>query len=132
MRVDWLKGTLQQALDVDDVFREEFLEAVLFTTKAKTSIVIDESALKFLTRKGSKWIGTLSEAGSLASGPHIEAGLGLRPVFRVFDDSHGAFLRGLGQDKSGLASNSLPPSNYLVLFLLLNCFPQKFLFSPDW
>lgn len=104
VKVDWLKGTLQQTRDVDDVFREEFLEAVLFTTKAKTSILVDESALNFLTDTGCKWIGTLSAAGSLASGPHIEAGLGLRPVSRVFDDSHGTSLHALGQDIFGQVS----------------------------
>lgn len=101
---------------MDDVFREEFLEAVLFTAKAKTSIAVDESVLEFLSDVGSKWIGTLSAAVSLASGPHIEDGLSLRPVFRVYDDSHGTFLHALGQDTSGLVPTSLPCCSYFGLF----------------
>jgi hypothetical protein len=105
--MDWLRSLLQRNRDEDDVFREEFSEAVLFTANAETSIEVDDSALKYLTDAGSKWIGTSSKAGSLASGPHINAGTSLRPVFRVYDDSHSTFLHALGQDTSGLVSVSL-------------------------
>lgn len=107
MRVDWLKSLLQRARALDDVFREEFLESVLFTTKAENKIKIDESALKYLVNEGSKWIGAWPEAGSVITGPHINAFRGLRPVFRVHDDSHSTFLHALGQDTSGLVSTSL-------------------------
>lgn len=93
---------------MDDVFRNEFLEGVLFTAKPATSIEVDDAALKHLADLGSKWIGTLSEAGPLAPKPHIAVDTSLRPAFRVYDDSHSTFLHALGQDTSALVFMSYP------------------------
>ncbi|KAH8780104.1 amidase signature domain-containing protein [Diaporthe sp. PMI_573] len=65
------------------------------------TVINVDTETRYLTDAGSKWIGTSSKAGSLASGPHINVGTSLRPVFRVYDDSHSTFLHALGQDTSG-------------------------------
>lgn len=101
MSESWAQQSLQKNRETDDVFRNEFLQAVLFISELASVIQVEKPALKYLTDIGVTWIGTMTGKTGLQAGPHIELGDTLTPVLRVFDDTHGAFLHALMKDEKG-------------------------------
>ena len=80
----------------DDVVCEEFFQGIIFLTAVKQSIeiVVPQEELRQL---GIDWtyICDSSQALQLRPGPHRILGDKLAPIYRIFDDTNGAFLHSL-------------------------------------
>lgn len=77
-----------------------FLDAIIITDPVKGRVLSAESLEYLKEIVGAKWV-ELAEAlpepltDQLAPGPYLYHDGVLRPVYRLFDDTHGAFLTGL-------------------------------------
>lgn len=103
VNIFWVRSCLRRYREFDDdVFRDEFLQGVIFLSDRVDVVEVDVRAQKYLTDMGATWIGTMSgEKTGLRAGPHIELGGILTPVLRVFDDTHGAFVHAVRKDDNG-------------------------------
>jgi hypothetical protein len=92
----WLERTIIRYKEVDDVFREEFLNGVLFTSRK--TIEITAGAKELLGTKGTSWIEMLNVTTGTSCpkpGPYYISGRQLFEIWELQDDSHGAFLNSL-------------------------------------
>lgn len=94
----WLQNYLSILDNSCDVYsREAFLDGIIITDPAKGRVLSAES-VGFLKGAGAKWVElTLSGplADQLSPGPYLYHDGVLRRVYRLYDDTHGAFLTGL-------------------------------------
>ena len=94
---------LRQVLDAyrsaDDVFRDDFLNGVIFTgLTGGTSLDISPAAHKLLESLGTSWIEVYDTDGADDTpppGPYVAAEQHLLEVFRLHDDVQGAFMHSL-------------------------------------
>ena len=87
---------LEAYRSADDVFRDDFLNVVIFT--GVTNGHISRAARKLLESLGTSWIETIDTDGTddiPPPGPYITAGQHLLEVFRLYNDVQGAFMHGL-------------------------------------
>ena len=87
---------LEAYRSADDVFRDDFLNVVIFT--GVTNGDISRAARKLLESLGTNWIETLDSDGAddiPPPGPYVTAGQHLLEVFRLYNDVQGAFMHGL-------------------------------------
>lgn len=110
----WVEERLQNAREIDDVFRNEFLYGVLFVSELASDVEVAKATQIYLTDIGVSWIGTLTGKTRLRTGPYIEVNDTLRPALRVFDDTHETFLQALDTDDKGLGP--IPDSPYHIPF----------------
>lgn len=104
MSEDWLKASLHHYRLSDDVFREEFLTGVVFTAEAVEDVEITPGAQELLKSRGTKWIYVLDprKAGTLPRpGPYIGSEQRLLEIWRLYDDTNGAFLTSLVPNPKG-------------------------------
>ena len=90
---DWLKELVTKYLEKDDIFHTEFLSTVVFT--GPSTIEITAGANKFLHSLGTTRIELIDATKSTAvppPGPYFASGQGLLEIWRLYDDSQGAFL----------------------------------------
>jgi hypothetical protein len=93
---DWLKDIIAKYEDVDDGFRVDFLSGVIFTGSAK--IEFSPGANKLLQSLGTRWIEVADTANSASSPPpgiYYVIDKQLHDIWRLYEDSHGAFLTAL-------------------------------------
>jgi hypothetical protein len=79
----------------DDVFHEAFLSGVVFHGVGENDVEIEDHARAFLSKLGTIWIKCMPEGSperKLLPGPYVLLGNHLRDVWRLFDDSNGAFM----------------------------------------
>ncbi|KAF2690061.1 hypothetical protein K458DRAFT_399451 [Lentithecium fluviatile CBS 122367] len=92
----WITQTIHDFFE-NDVFRSEFFRAVLFTHSATQLDVTSKTEL-YLRLIGYRFIATQrtekSEA-QIASGPYFYADKNLHPAWKLYEDTHGAFLHTL-------------------------------------
>ncbi|KAL8364203.1 hypothetical protein RB601_009782 [Gaeumannomyces tritici] len=86
----WLEDFLAKAND--DVFSQEFLQGVvLVSTKPKLSLSKD--AERLLANQGMRWKRIIQgDCENLTLGPHVVLGNVIAPVYKLYDDTHRAFL----------------------------------------
>ena len=87
---------LEAYRSADDVFRDEFLNVVIFT--GVTNRDISQAAHKLLKSLGNSWVDTVDTDGAddiPPPGPYVTAGQHLLEVFRLYNDVQGAFMHGL-------------------------------------
>lgn len=90
---DWLRDTIVQYEKLDDGFRIEFLGGVVFTGSPK--VKFSPGAHKLLQSLGTRWIEVADAANSTSSpppGPYYVVDTQLHDIWRLYEDSHGAFL----------------------------------------
>jgi hypothetical protein len=94
---DWLKEIIAKFEKYDDVFRTEFLSGVVFT--AATAFSLSTGAGEFLRSEfGTSLIETMlsSESNVLPEpGPYLVHEGQFFSVWKLYDDTQGAFLTGL-------------------------------------
>ncbi|KAK5111714.1 hypothetical protein LTR85_011759 [Meristemomyces frigidus] len=122
-----LADILESYADGDDVFSEDFLEAVYITSSASTP-TIDKSALEDLAGMdvrhiviakhfasvsgyaGNATIVKATNASSFPPGPYLAtlsgASLSLAPVYRVYEDSYRDFLFGIYNTGDGSGNHT--------------------------
>ena len=95
----WLRQALESYRSTDDVFRDDFLTGVIFTSvTGGTSVTIFPAAKKLLESLGTCWVEMLdtdSKDDTPPPGPYVAAGQQLSEIFRLYDDVQGAFVNGL-------------------------------------
>lgn len=100
----WIARALKEYNDRDDVWRPEFLAAALFWHTSAQKLEIEKEAIELLQEQGAAAIAThqtSKEGCAILAGPyHYSAGI-LRPVWRLYADTQGAFLHSLIHDRSG-------------------------------
>lgn len=90
----WMQESVQKYKSTDDVFHEAFLSGVIFHG-ASEDVEIADNAQDFLSKLGTQWIQYMpptSPAQNLLPGPYVLVGNRLRDVWRLFDDTNGAFM----------------------------------------
>ena len=93
---DWLSGVLDRYRSADDVFCDAFLRGVIFTGASdRSNITILPDAWQLLISLGTTWTDTLNlaDAGEIPKpGPYIASDQVLLEIFRLYDDTQGAFM----------------------------------------
>ena len=97
---EFIKKELARYRSVDDVFREEFLSGVIFT-EVDAGFEVTPEAIELLKSLETTWIEVL-EYGTTkdtpAPGPYITYEGQLLEVFRLYDDTQGAFVTSVVPD----------------------------------
>jgi len=102
--LDWITLALRECFEKDDVFRPEFLQAVLFLYRSGAKLSFSKEATAFLHEQGAAIIATHQATGherDIKSGPYYHSAGALRPVWRLYEDTHSAFLQTLIPNQSG-------------------------------
>lgn len=89
----WLEDFLAKAND--DVFSQEFLQGVVLVS-AKPKLSLSKDAERLLADQGMRWKRILQgDYENLTLGPHVVVGDFIAPVYKLYDDTHRAFLHSL-------------------------------------
>lgn len=84
---------------MDDVFRDNFLNGVIFIgVPSGTSPDISPAAYKLLESLGSRCVEPFDTDGADETpppGPYVTAEQYLLEIFRIYDDVQGAFMNGI-------------------------------------
>ena len=102
--LDWVTLAVREYSEKDDVFRPEFLQAVLFLRTSGAKLSVTEEAITFLRERGATTISThqaISHGRKAKPGPYYYSAGILRPIWRLYGDTHGAFLQALIPDGKG-------------------------------
>ena len=102
--LDWITAALHEYIQKNDVFRPEFLQAVLFLHTSGAKLSLTEEAIAFLCERGARTIATHQATGherKMNPGPYYYSAGTLRPVWSLYDDTHSAFLQALIPDRKG-------------------------------
>ena len=101
------EGWIQQCIDhyqsTDDVFQIAFLQGVIFQAMEEKVIEVTESAQAFLAGKGMQWFHCFPLAANrskLHSGPYVILDGHLREVWRLYNDTNGAFFSAFRADSN--------------------------------
>jgi hypothetical protein len=89
----WLRELIARYLETDDVFHTHFLSAIVFT--GPPNIEITAGANKFLHSVGTTRIELIDATKSTfvpSPGPYFASDQYLFEIWRLYDDSQGAFL----------------------------------------
>ena len=94
----WLRQTIENYRSNDDVFRDDFLEGVIFSgVTSGSSLDISPGANELLESLGTSWVEIFDVNDgddSPLPGPYVTAGNHLLEIFRLYDDLQGAFMNG--------------------------------------
>ena len=94
----WLRQTIENYRSKDDVFRNDFLEGVVFSgVTSGSSLEISPAANELLESLGTGWVEILdvNDGDDIPlPGPYVTAGNHLLEIFRLYDDLQGAFMNG--------------------------------------
>lgn len=97
---DFIKKKLATYRSVDDVFRKEFLSGVIFT-EVDAGFEVTPEAIDLLKSLGTTWVEVLEYGATKdtpAPGPYITYERQLLEVFRLYDDTQGAFVTSVVPD----------------------------------
>lgn len=93
---DWLQQIIETYRSSDDVFCETFLGGVVFTgSSGKNNVEILPDAVQLLQSWGTVWTEVLDidSTGTVPlPGPYLALGGHLFEIFRLYDDTHSAFM----------------------------------------
>lgn len=94
--VAWLKKTIDWARVNDDVICEEFLQGIILVSTVEQVVEIDTSP-GVLQQMGISWTHVCKKhkALQLRPGPYKITDRKIAPIYRIFDDTNGAFLHSL-------------------------------------
>lgn len=96
---DWLCGELERYRSTDDVFCDDFLSGVIFAGAVINSKPdISPDAYQLLKSLGTKWMEVpsfLDVGNNLLPGPYLACNQVLLEVFRLYDDTQGAFMNSI-------------------------------------
>ena len=101
---NWLQNYLSVLDNSCDVYSSEtFLEGVIITDPAKDRVLSAES-VDFLKQAGARWVERTQPlpwpfTEQLSPGPYLYDDGVLKRIYRLYDDTHGAFLTGLKPQK---------------------------------
>jgi hypothetical protein len=100
----WLKNIIAKYEKLDDVFRVDFLCGVIFTGSPK--IEFTPGAYKLLQSLGTRWIEvadtyTANPASNPPPGIYYVIDKQLHAIWRLYEDSRGAFLTALVPSMDG-------------------------------
>ena len=109
----FLKAFIAHALATDDVFKTEFLEGILIITEL-SNVEIDPETSELLKTWGNSWVHFVPPLGAPAPSPCVLDGGKLSPVWRVFDDTAGAFSLPLRRDNTDTQGYSYPKTPILT------------------
>ncbi|KAL8939594.1 MAG: hypothetical protein Q9216_003274 [Gyalolechia sp. 2 TL-2023] len=90
---EWLRRELVRYRGSDDVFRDAFLQAVIFTKEGTESLEITAEAERYLASLGTTFLEVMTAA--IAPGPYLASRGQLLEVYRLYDDAQGAFITGI-------------------------------------
>jgi hypothetical protein len=88
----------------DDVFQSGFLTTVLFWHNSATNLTVNNEAIAYLQQQGTTDIlvhQTTSCDTTIAPGPYYYAAGCLRAIWKLYEDTHNAFLQPLVVDRKG-------------------------------
>ena len=97
-----LKKTIEYYDAIDDVFCREFLRGVILVSEADGGAKLGHDASELLKSLGTIWIEHLQAGGAEmmpASGPYLVHDRKLYEIWRLYDDSHDAFVTSLLQGR---------------------------------
>ena len=97
---DFIEKELARYRSVDDVFRGEFLGGVIFTN-VDAGFEVTPEATELLKSLGTTWVEVLNNGNTKdtpAPGPYITYEGQLLEVFRLYDDTQGAFVTSVVPD----------------------------------
>lgn len=92
----WIKLALDEFYSKDDVFQREFLEAVLITHTGSDSLKVTSDAREYLRFQGAEIVTTRrlnSDSEMPTPGPYWFSNGHLHQAWKLYDDTHGAFLK---------------------------------------
>ncbi|KAF1850932.1 amidase signature enzyme [Cucurbitaria berberidis CBS 394.84] len=103
VQLEWIKDKLNGFSAADDTFRPEFLETIVISHTSNCDLRITEEARMYLFEKGATVV-TARQIGiddmNPKSGPYHYSGEILRPLWKLYEDTHGAFLHTLVPDEN--------------------------------
>ena len=84
---------MQDCLDNDDVFRKEFLEHILITSRTqRQKIRFPIETQNLFLSWGTKLIEYNPSIQTIPPGPYVGVGKSLWPALRLYEDIQGAFF----------------------------------------
>ncbi|KAJ5623416.1 amidase signature enzyme [Penicillium lividum] len=86
---EWVRKTVENCKNTDDVFHEAFLVGVIFYGIREDEAEITDQARMYLSKLGNKWINYMTSADTgreLLPGPYVLLKNQLRDVWRLVDD----------------------------------------------
>ena len=94
--LDWIVTALDEFNSEDDVFQREFLETVLITYIGSDSLKITPKAREYLRSQGAGIVTSHrlnSHSENPIPGPYWFSNGHLHQVWKLYNDTHGAFLK---------------------------------------
>jgi hypothetical protein len=99
---EWIIQQVSQ-FSKDDTFRSAFLENVVITHNGDHEIELTSEARSYLYDKGTNFVDTLHVSNGEdrpSPGPYMYSNGTLRSIWKLYEDSHGAFLNTLVPDSN--------------------------------
>jgi hypothetical protein len=100
----WIKEVVEKYKSIDDVWEEAFLATVLIIHPKRPDVDVSEDARAYLNARGTKRIitRTVNESETqILPGPYTFSGRSLYAAWKLYEDTHNAFLHTLVQDSKG-------------------------------
>ena len=91
----WLQEALDNFRSFDDVFRNEFLQVVVFLSDHPEEVQIMEDAQAFLQSQSTEKVCLYTSSEGVKQGLFVAARGKLASVYKLYDDTQGAFLHSL-------------------------------------
>lgn len=110
LSIDWVKSTIENATEKDDVFCSAFLSGIVLTGKdVSKKDCLDRNTQAFLSSSGNVWTDFINPDDldqELLPGPYVLQNGDFWKVARLYDDTAEAFTVGL---------QTLPDKRYVYL-----------------
>ncbi|PSN70640.1 amidase signature enzyme [Corynespora cassiicola Philippines] len=95
VELDWIRNKVKEYSTEDDVFRLEFLQAIVILHSYSESLKVTGPAREFLRGQGTRIVAARridEKEGWLSPGPYYHCNKNLRPIWKLYEDTCGAFL----------------------------------------
>jgi hypothetical protein len=106
----WITRDVKTYKEEDDVFQSGFLTTVLFWHDSATNLTVNNEAIAYLQQQGATDIfirQATSRDKTIAPGPYYYAAGCLRAIWKLYEDTHNAFLQPLVVDRKGRVNDFL-------------------------
>ena len=95
LQKEWLEKKIKEMEKSDDVFNLSFLAGIVFAGQVRPDTEPSTELKALLESRGCKWMRFMycpSRTRNIVCGPHLVHEGRLKQVFRLYEDTNGAFM----------------------------------------